>query len=162
MTTGEFVTDTAGRYQPDPATIDVDLWQSTPPHPPHPNDNHDPIETLTHAVTAYRERLTSEHDYTWAEPTRETLHRQALDARTRLAEEHHCHDDTSGAVTVMENAINLDPYNEDLYQRTIRYLSGLGCIDTARCLGRHPPVLYSGVEEDRNRIERLGPLGPAP
>ncbi|MQA06705.1 MAG: LysM peptidoglycan-binding domain-containing protein, partial [Streptosporangiales bacterium] len=130
----KFVIYTAGRYHLDTHTFDVDLWRFT--HHLHPSDEQDPIDKLTQALHVYHGKFTDSHDYAWAEPLRESLHRNAIDAHARLAEHHHHDGNTEQAITVLDHAITLDPYNEDLYQRSIQLLGELGRTDAIRRLYR--------------------------
>ncbi|MQA80406.1 MAG: hypothetical protein GEV10_18320 [Streptosporangiales bacterium] len=131
----QFVTYSADRYRLDSETIDVDLWRFT--HHLHTVDGDDPTKALAAALGDYNGDLTDGHTYEWAEPLRESLHRQAVDAYARLAEEHEHSGETQQAVTTLEHALALDSYNEDLYQRSIRLLGELGRTDAIRRLYRH-------------------------
>lgn len=132
----KFVTFTASRYRLDPETVTVDLWRFT--RHLHlgndPDDDQSSIEALTRPVAEYGGRFTGTSGYPWAEHLRGSLHRHAIDAHVRLADEHHRQGDTERAYTALESALELDPYNEYLYQRAIGYLGELGRTDAVRRL----------------------------
>ncbi|MPZ67612.1 MAG: LysM peptidoglycan-binding domain-containing protein [Pseudonocardiaceae bacterium] len=146
----DFVVHAGGRYRLNPQLIDVDLWRFT--H--HIKRAHaatsdtETVQALTDAVDTFQGEFIDGYTYEWAEPIRENLHRAAVDACIRLATRHENHDNPEQAVAVLDRAISLDPYNEDLYQRAIRLLDQLGRTDAIRGLYKHLQTRLSELDVD--------------
>ena len=84
--------------------------------------------------------------YTWAEPVRETLRRQATDALAALADslapagdpeagpagDLPASADPAEALVALERAAEVDPYNEELYRRIMRLQAAAGRRDAVR------------------------------
>ncbi|MGQ5263333.1 BTAD domain-containing putative transcriptional regulator [Micromonospora sp. ZYX-F-536] len=103
--------------------IEVDLWRF-----------HAAVEHAATAVTArpaawqtvinaYTGNLAAEHDWPWLNPPREALRRHVIDAYTALAA---TQPDPRRALSLLQDAIRVDPYNEDLHRRAIHALEALG------------------------------------
>ena len=84
--------------------------------------------------------------YTWTEPVRETLRRQATDALAALADsltpasepgaspagQIPASADPAEALAALERAAEVDPYNEELYRRIMRLQDAAGRRDAVR------------------------------
>ena len=132
---GEYVTHPRLRYQLNPATVGVDLWQMRTAITEATAD--DPVEriaALRRAVTAYRGALADGHDYPWIEPYREAARREALDATAALVDA--LTDQPEEQLAILGPAIGLHPYAENLYQAAMRAHARLGHLDDIRALRR--------------------------
>jgi DNA-binding SARP family transcriptional activator len=122
---------TGDRYHLDPEQVTVDLWNL-----------HDAIERATNAldpaahVAALREAIAlytgavaDGHSWLWLHPYRETVRRHLLDAYVALAD---TETDPRKALTHIQDAIRLDPYNEDVYQRAMHLHAKIGSADGIR------------------------------
>jgi DNA-binding SARP family transcriptional activator len=110
----ETILRTGERYHLDPKQVTVDLW-----------DLNDAIERASIAldptahIAALREVIALHtgvvadgNSWLWLHPHREATRRRLLDAYVALAH--------------IQDAISLDPYNEDVYQRAMRLHALLG------------------------------------
>ena len=124
----EAITRTDERYRLDPAHLDVDIWQLTaaarraattiePTH--HADALHEVIKLHTGPVA-------DGHNWLWLAPYREAIRRHVLDAYTGLAD---TETDPATALALIQEAIRLDPYNEDVYQRAMRLHTTLNSAD---------------------------------
>ncbi|WP_328851279.1 hypothetical protein OG994_25960 [Micromonospora globbae] len=111
------------RYRLNPAHIQVDLWRL-----------HDAIQHAATAVTntpiawqavidAYPDELATGRTWPWLDPIRETIRRHVLGAHVALAD---TAIDKQRALTLLQAAIRIDPYNTDLHTRTVNVLTALG------------------------------------
>ncbi|MFY1674032.1 BTAD domain-containing putative transcriptional regulator [Plantactinospora sp. WMMB334] len=116
------------RYVLNRDALDVDLWRM--------RDALAVAETATGAqrvaalrlaVAAYRGPFAEHANYEWAEPYREAIRRQALDAHLALADT--LGDQPDEALTVLDKAIDHDPYAEELYRAAMRRHADLNDID---------------------------------
>lgn len=117
---------TTDRYRLDPATVQVDLWQlrdllnkarrTTPPQR---------LDLLRQACDLYTAPLADGHYYEWIDVERRNAHRWGIEAHLLLAESL-LTDDPQAATEILDKAINLDPYNEDLYRTAMRARHALG------------------------------------
>ncbi|MCY1141553.1 BTAD domain-containing putative transcriptional regulator [Actinoplanes sp. Pm04-4] len=131
-----YVTHPRGRYALNTDTISIDLWrmraairdaqQTTNPQ--------QRITALHRVIELYRGPLAADTDYEWAEPYREAIRQQALDAHLALADAL-THDPLARA-QVLEAAITHSPYSEQLYQQAMRTRAELGHLDAIRTLRR--------------------------
>lgn len=142
-----FVLYSDQRYRLDPQLVDVDLWRFHA-HLRQSQDDKDPQAAFERAVHAYSGDLADGHMYEWAEPLRESLRRRALDAYTRLAETQEHHGELDEAVTTLDRALDHDPYNEQLYQRSFRLLHQLGRADAVRRLYRQLQNRLADLDAD--------------
>ena len=78
---------------------------------------YDAREALRRAVDLYRGDLLQDGDYPWADPARQDLHRRALDAHLRLAQNEQNSSHVDVAIEVLAKAIELDHYAEEPYRR---------------------------------------------
>ncbi|MET7821270.1 BTAD domain-containing putative transcriptional regulator [Micromonospora zamorensis] len=110
-----------GRYQLDPEIVTVDLWQMlTAIHSATTTDNEaDTLATLRRATELYAGDFAEGHDHTWATDYATSYRHHILTAYARIAEiletEH-----PDQAIAALERAADLDPFNEELYQRIMR------------------------------------------
>jgi DNA-binding SARP family transcriptional activator len=117
---------TTDRYRLDPTTVQVDLWQlrdllnkarrSTPP---------ERTDLLRQACDLYTAPLADGHDYEWIDEQRHHAHRWGIEAHLLLAETL-LPDNPPAATEILDKAITLDPYNEDLYRTAMRARHALG------------------------------------
>lgn len=124
--TETFIHKHVDRYLLDGTVIDSDLWQFTGHLDAAANttDPHDQITALSAAIALYTADFATGLDSDWIEPVRENLKYKAINAHSTLADLHHDNGDTTTALTVLETACELAPYDEALHQRTItRYLA---------------------------------------
>ncbi len=117
------------------------------------------IDYLTEAVRLYRGPVLPIVDTDWVEPVREQQRRRALDAYHRLA---HLVETTDPgyAVHLLENAIDVDRYNIETYQRLMRAQAAKGDTTAVRrtfeLLGIHMEDLDDSVDqESRDLFDRL-------
>ncbi|WP_328421649.1 hypothetical protein OG470_06220 [Micromonospora sp. NBC_00389] len=114
---------TGDRYRLRRDHIEVDLWRF-----------HAAVEHAATAVTArpaawqavinaHTGNLAAGHDWPWLNPPREALRRHVIDAYTALAA---TQPDPRRALSLLQDAIRIDPYNEDLHRRAIHALEALG------------------------------------
>jgi DNA-binding SARP family transcriptional activator len=122
------ITRTDERYRLDPAHLDVDVWQltaaarraATTVEPVHHAD------ALHEVITLYTGPVADGHSWLWLAPYRETIRRHVLDAYLGLAD---TETDPAAALTLIQQAIRIDPYNEDIYQQAIRLHAALNSAD---------------------------------
>jgi len=124
----EAIPRTDERYRLDPAHLDVDVWRlttaarraATTVEPTHHAD------ALHEVIKLYTGPVADGHNWLWLAPHRETIRRHVLDAYIGLAD---TEPDPAGALTLVQEAIRLDPYNEDVYQRAMRLHAALNSAD---------------------------------
>jgi DNA-binding SARP family transcriptional activator len=118
------------RYHLDPTLVDVDLW-----HYYEVVDNAATVEPTQHhaalhdVIAAYTGEIAAGQDWLWLAPHREAARRHVLDAYTTLAE---AEPDPTAALAIIQDAIHVDPYNEDLYRRAMHLHATLGSSDGVR------------------------------
>lgn len=123
----KFLLFTADRYSLDPAVFDVDIWrfEHALDQAARATDPTDRLDALREATEQHTGELGAELGFEWLDVEREHLGRRALDARTAIADIHEPND-PDRALTVLEEAINYDPYAEELYARIMRTQARLG------------------------------------
>ncbi len=124
-----FVEHAAGRYRIDPAQVDVDLWAfrtHLTESEGAGDDNDERAAALSAAAGLYGGELAEGARYEWAEPLREQLRRQAVDALTDLAEIRETGGDLPGALAFAEHALTVDPYAEAVYRQLMRLQARVG------------------------------------
>ncbi|MCI0686515.1 MAG: hypothetical protein L0Y54_04645 [Sporichthyaceae bacterium] len=127
-----FITNTNGRYRLDPELIGVDIWAFTDTLAAAPPGDHpDRAAALEAATALYTGTFADGLDYDWAIAPAEDLRLQAAAALAELAILTEP-TDPQRAVAVLEHALQVDGYNEQLYQRTMRLQTRLGQPDAAR------------------------------
>ncbi|WFE27659.1 BTAD domain-containing putative transcriptional regulator [Solwaraspora sp. WMMD791] len=110
-----------GRYQLDHETVTVDLWQMLTAinQATTATDEQTALAALRHATGLYAGDFAEGHDHTWATDYATSYRHQILAAHARIAEILET-DHPDQAVAALERAANLDPVNEELYQRIMR------------------------------------------
>lgn len=118
-------------HQLDPCRIDVDLWQFQDAwrRATTAVDTDTCRDALTDALTAYHGELAETCRYDWAEPLREQLLGQVVDAYACLAD---LQPDHQAALTLLQQAIHYSPYTEHLYQQAMIRHAGAGNPDGVR------------------------------
>ena len=112
------------RYRIDPQLVDVDTWQvqAALAIAATGDDDTTQLAALRQAAALYRGEYTAGIDdfgSAWLLAQRERYHRQAVDVLARIAELEEP-DRPDAALRALDTAIDLDPYNEALYQHIIR------------------------------------------
>jgi len=119
-----YITHPPHRYLINPDTFDIDLWRMRDAlTDAETATGEDRITALRCAVAAYTGPLAEGARYEWAEPYREAIRRQALNAHLALAE---ALTEPGEAIAVLDAAISHDPYAEPLYQAAMRRHADLG------------------------------------
>lgn len=115
-------------YALEPGVFSVDVWslQAALAKASILAAGKDKRSALAEAIDIYRAGLLEDLPYAWAAPLREELRRKILDASVGLAELYEGEGDEEGALRVLNRAIEIDPYAEDLYQRAFAILDSLG------------------------------------
>jgi DNA-binding SARP family transcriptional activator len=124
------------RYRLDPATVEVDLWRlrdllsrarlaSAPAR----------TDMLRQACEAYAAPLAAGCDYDWVEPHRERVRQWGTEAHLLLAEDL-LSTDPQAASDLLDKAICLDRYNEQLCCTAMRARHALNHADGIRTLLR--------------------------
>lgn len=123
-----------GLYQLDPDTIDVDLWRMLAAIG-HANaaadDDTACLAALQTAVACYGGDFATGQDRAWATDYATTIRHQILSAFARIAEIVET-DHPDQALDALEQAVEHDPINEELYQRVMRIQGRLGRLDAVR------------------------------
>jgi len=112
---------TTGRYRLDPDTVGVDLWQmlTAVEKANTADDDMAALAALRQAAELYGGDFADGHDHTWAVEYATTYRYQILSVYARIAEILEA-DQPDQAVAALEHAVELDPVNEELYQRIMR------------------------------------------
>ncbi|MEU1746638.1 BTAD domain-containing putative transcriptional regulator [Micromonospora arida] len=114
---------TDDRYRLNPADVDVDLWHL-----------HAVIQqaatTITDTTTAwqavrdaYPADLAAGRTWPWLDPIREATRRRLIDACAALADSEN---DPRRALVLLQDGVDIDPYNADLHARLVTTLTALG------------------------------------
>jgi two-component SAPR family response regulator/LysM repeat protein len=141
---GTFLTVERKQYRLHRAAFDIDLWrlQDAVAEAAATSDPAQQIVALRRAVDAYTAPLAdTSRGYDWAEPYRENIRRQALNAALTLADMLDDHDE---ALAVLEVAIAHHRHAEDLYRAAMRRHGQRGGLDAVRQLQR---TLTQALEE---------------
>lgn len=133
---GDFVLRGPAGYRLDPARVSVDLWE---------------LRSIVRQIglaTGERRRellvqarglcaggLAEGQPYEWIGPYREYVRGLALEVHTQLAEE--LADDPAGAAAVLDDALRLDPYNEQVHRHAMRMRHAMGDLDGVRVIMKH-------------------------
>nr|MDT0658800.1 LysM peptidoglycan-binding domain-containing protein [Micromonospora sp. DSM 115978] len=126
----------SARYRLDPTTVRVDLWQlrdllsraqiaSAPAR----------AELLRDACDLYTAPLADGCDYEWVEPHREKARQWGTEAHLLLADDL-IESDPQAASELLDKAIDLDHYNEELYRKAMHARHAVGDADGIRVLLR--------------------------
>ncbi|MGC4808732.1 AfsR/SARP family transcriptional regulator [Micromonospora sp. DT233] len=117
------ITHADDRYRLHSGHVDVDLWHL--------------YDAVAHAATAitdqttawqdvidlYTGELAAGHTWQWLDVPRETIRRQVIDAYAALAT---ATPDPARVVSLLQAAIRVDPFNEDLHGRAVDALASVG------------------------------------
>ena len=122
---------TDDRYHLDPAHVDVDLWalNATVDYADTAVDPAEHTAALRKAIALYTGTVADGHSWLWLAPYREATRRHILDAHVALADNE---PEPRSALALIQDAIRLDPFNEDLYQRAMRLHARLASRDGIR------------------------------
>jgi DNA-binding SARP family transcriptional activator len=101
--------------------VDVDLWamQDLLARAAAAPDPRSRVPLLREACVQYTGPLAGIRDYDWIGPHREAARRTAVEAHRQLAEAL-LESDARAAADVLDAAIAIDPYDEDLYRTAMR------------------------------------------
>ncbi|SCF42764.1 DNA-binding transcriptional activator of the SARP family [Micromonospora matsumotoense] len=139
---------TDDRYHLNHQQIDVDLWQlhaaiahaaTTVTHPTHA------YQTI---IDHYTGDIAVNHSWPWLDPIRESTRRHVIDSHTALARDAA---DPTARLLHLQDALHIDPYNEDLHDQAARALITLGRPhDAETLLGRyHQRLTDAGLTPPR-------------
>ncbi|MEU7981419.1 BTAD domain-containing putative transcriptional regulator [Micromonospora sp. NPDC049081] len=111
----------SGRYHLDPQTVTVDLWHMLTAinHATTSDNDDETLAALRRATDLYAGDFAEGHDHPWAVDYATSYRHQILTAYARIAEILEP-DHPDRAVAALERATDLDPVNEELYQRIMR------------------------------------------
>ncbi|MBQ1017994.1 LysM peptidoglycan-binding domain-containing protein [Micromonospora sp. D93] len=111
----------ASRYLLDPQTVAVDLWQMLTAirHATTAGTDAERLAALRHATDLHAGDFAEGHDHAWVTDYATSYRHQILTAYARIAEILET-DHPDGAIAALEHAADLDPINEELYQRIMR------------------------------------------
>lgn len=114
-----------GRYQLNPDLVTVDFWHLQHAlQAPRPTGG-DALLQLHDAIELYKGDLAEDLLVPWAEPFRESIRRDVLDALGALIRAHG-DTDPETMLTLLERTRKLDRYNEGVYRDIIRTQARLG------------------------------------
>jgi DNA-binding SARP family transcriptional activator/LysM repeat protein len=133
---GTFLTVERKQYRLHRAAFDIDLWrlQGAVAEAAGASDPAQQIVALRRAVDAYTAPLAdTSRGYDWAEPYRENIRRQALNAALTLAD---LLDDHDQALAVLDTAMTHHPHTEELYRAAMRRHGQRGDLDAVRQVQR--------------------------
>ncbi|MFD6635168.1 hypothetical protein ACFWDN_05040 [Micromonospora chalcea] len=119
-TADPMVVHTEGRYHLDPRA-DVDLWRLQAAA--HQSATTDAPGSWQAVIDAYTGDLAAGHTWPWIDPPREATRRLALDAHTNAAA---AQTDPHERLRLLQTAIRIDPYNQQLHQLAANQLNALG------------------------------------
>ncbi|SCG81571.1 transcriptional activator domain-containing protein [Micromonospora rifamycinica] len=110
-----------GRYHLDPQTVTVDLWHMLTAinHATISDNDDETLAALRRATDLYAGDFAEGRDHAWAVDYATSYRHQILTAYARIAEILEP-DHPDRAVAALERATDLDPVNEELYQRIMR------------------------------------------
>ncbi|MFI7075090.1 hypothetical protein [Micromonospora sediminicola] len=116
----QVIVHTEDRYHLDPRT-DVDLWRLQAAA--HHSATTDAPGSWQAVIDAYTGDLAAGHTWPWIDPPREATRRLVLDAHTNAAA---AQTDPHERLRLLQAAIRIDPYNQQLHQLTADQLNALG------------------------------------
>lgn len=124
----------AGGYQLDRDLIDADLWQIEAAIKAGRNnqDSEECRAILEQATRDLRGEPLDGANYAWSEDLKEHIRRRGLEALMMLANLHNKASNHEAVLSVVEQALTVDPYSEDLYRRIILAHIAMGREDAAR------------------------------
>jgi DNA-binding SARP family transcriptional activator len=152
------------RYHLDPQFADVDLWtlNTTIDQAATAVEPAQHAAALRRVIDLYTGAVADGHNWLWLGPYREATRRHIVEAHVALADSE---PQPREALALIQDAIRLDPYNEDLYQHAMRLHARLASPDgvrrTLRTLTERLSELEVRVSPQTQqvaaeRIERLG------
>jgi DNA-binding SARP family transcriptional activator len=112
----------SGRYRLDPDAIEVDLWRMLAAINRANHTADDDMACLTalrEAAGCYAGDFATGHDHAWSVDYATTYRHQILNVYARIAELLEA-DQPDQALAALQHAVDLDPVNEELYQRIMR------------------------------------------
>ncbi|MFI5951898.1 hypothetical protein ACIA8B_30540 [Micromonospora chalcea] len=116
----QVVVHTEDRYHLDPRT-DVDLWRLQAAA--HHGATTDAPGSWQAVIDAYTGDLAAGHTWPWIDPPREAARRLVLDAHTTAAA---AQTDLRERLRLLQAAIRIDPYNQQLHQLAANQLNAIG------------------------------------
>lgn len=120
---GMFIERTNSGYRLDANLVSCDLWDfeaALTDVVAATGDASRSVVALERVVATYEAHFCDEAPYEWADDVREHFRRRALDVYTLLSEAYEARGERMRTLTVLERAMTLDPYREDVYQRVMR------------------------------------------
>jgi DNA-binding SARP family transcriptional activator len=122
------ITHVDDRYRLDVAHVDVDLWHlnAAAEQAATAVDPQAHIRALRDVVGLYTGDVADDYSWLWLAPYREATRRHVLDAYAQLAD---VETDPRAGLALVQDAIRIDPYGEDLYQRAMRLYAALNNAD---------------------------------
>lgn len=122
----------------EPAAFDLDVWRlrDALAIAETTTDAQQRIDALRTAVDTYTGEFAHGCDYDWAEPYRQALRTQALDAAGALADALVAAGRADEAADVLTTAIDVHPYAEELYRQAMRLHATRHDLDAVRQLHR--------------------------
>ncbi|MEV1321275.1 tetratricopeptide repeat protein [Micromonospora arborensis] len=143
---------TDDRYRLNPAHVNVDLWHLQ-------TAVHHAATTVTDTTTAwqairdaYPADLAAGRTWPWLDPIREVTRRRVIDACAALADSEN---DPQRALVLLQDGVDIDPYNADLHARLATTLTALGEHEAADQLrNRYLSTLAQAGIDDENRDHR--------
>ncbi|UJW32620.1 LysM peptidoglycan-binding domain-containing protein [Saccharothrix sp. AJ9571] len=129
--TANFVVNQNGHYGLDRTAVTVDLWplQDALTARRHAATPAECTEAMRRAVELYRGELADSISAEWIEGPREALRRDVLDTMSVLIRAIR-DDEPEQALSLLERARDLDPYNEAIYRDLMRTQARLGRHDS--------------------------------
>ena len=135
---GTYVHRAKDYFSLDGSAFDLDVWhlRDAITEARATDDPGTRIAVLRRAVDAYTGEFAHGCDYDWAEPYRQALRNQALDAAVDLADALTATGEHDQAADVLQAAMILHPYAEQLYQQAMRAHTARGDITAVRTVRR--------------------------
>jgi DNA-binding SARP family transcriptional activator len=155
-----YIIKPAGRYRLDPSTVDVDLWRLRDLLRAATIATGERRRQMLHAACdLYTAPLAEGQDYEWLQPHREAVRRWGTEVHLLLADDL-LNNDPQTASDLLDKAIGLDRYNEQLYRRSMHARHALGDADGIRTLLRTLAKALADLdaEPDEETISLAGQL----
>lgn len=151
-----YVTQTAGQYHLDPASVHVDLWafRDLLARARTTDEPQGRIPLLQRACRLYGGPLAADCDYPWVEAHREKARQEATDAHLLLAGDLLQTGDPHTAADLLDTAIRFDPYNEAVYQAAFRARHALGDRDGIHALLHTLDVALADLDTEPEEATR--------
>jgi DNA-binding SARP family transcriptional activator len=149
------VTHVDDRYRFDPQHVDVDLWHlnAAVERAVTAVDPEVHLHALRDVVDLYAGHIADGYSWLWLAPYREGIRRDILDAYAQLAD---AETDPRAALALIQDAIRVDPYGEDLYQRAMQLHTALNNADgvhrTLRAITERLAQLDIGVSSQTGQV----------